>query len=851
MADLATAYVQIIPSAEGIKGRLTELLGGEAETAGRSAGSKLGGIVGGTMKTVASAGIAAVGAASAAMGAFGKEAVGVGMNFDSAMSQVAATMGYSVEELNTQGSEASETYNKLRQFAQEMGSATAFSASEAADALNYMALAGYDADTSMQMLPNVLNLAAAGGIDLASASDMVTDAQSALGLSLAETSTMVDQMAAASSKSNTSVAQLGEAFLTIGATARNLSGGTQELSTMLGVLADNGIKGAEGGTHLRNMILSLQSPTDTGAALLEQLGVAVYGADGNMRSLIDIVGDLQTGMEGMDQASKDAVIGGIFNKTDLASVNALVGTSSERFAELGDVINNASFNMQDIENALVDSGVAWEQYADLAWMAGGEGISDLTDQIIYNVREQGLSVAETADFIASEYDMSMDDAVKAVKSVSEALDETKGAAENMANTQLDNLSGDVTLFQSALEGAKIAVSDKLTPTLREFVQLGSSGLGTVTEAFREGGLEGAMGAAGEWLSTLVRTAVDYLPMIVAAALQLIGAFGQGLIDNLPLIMSATMEIMGMIFSGIVGALPDIFTSATSIILTLIQGITGSIPDLIPTALSVVMAISDGIIENLPLILEAGLELLLAVVSGIVDNLDQLVFSVLMIISKIVTTLIEHLPQLLDTGFQLILGLIKGLVKAIPDLIMAIPMMIAAIVDGFINVDWPQVGNDILSGIGSGIKAGAQKLVDSAKQVAKDALDGVKNFLGIHSPSRVFRDEVGKMLDLGLAEGLEQNTAPIQKAMEGVAELTEEPLTAKVRGMGAVAGGIRGNMDLSQNPALEDLLELVMEIYELLMNRKENITVSVNLRGKEIRREIYNAEDVRDLRNGGR
>ena len=154
-------------------------------------------------------------------------------------------MGYSVEELNTAGSEAAETYSQLRSFAMEMGATTAFSATEASNALNYMALAGYDAETSMAMLPNVLNLAAAGGIDLASASDMVTDAQSALGLTLDETSVMVDQMAMAASKSNTSVAQLGEAFLTVGGTAKNLAGGTTELSTMLGVLADNGIKGSE------------------------------------------------------------------------------------------------------------------------------------------------------------------------------------------------------------------------------------------------------------------------------------------------------------------------------------------------------------------------------------------------------------------------------------------------------------------------------------------------------------------------------------------------------------------------------------------------------------------------------
>lgn len=248
-------------------------------------------------------------------------------DFDSKMSEVAATMGTTTDSIG-----------ELRDFAREMGATTAFSASEAAEAMNYMALAGYNTTDIMSMLPTVLNLAAAGGIDLASASDMVTDAQSALGLTMDETTTMVDQMAKASSKSNTSVAQLGEAILTIGATARNVSGGTQELATVLGVLADNGIKGAEGGTHLRNIMLSLQDAAENGSVKFGDFSVSIYDADGNMRSMVDIIGDIQGGMEGMTQESKDAITSGVFNKTDLAAVNALLGTSKDRFDELGSAI---------------------------------------------------------------------------------------------------------------------------------------------------------------------------------------------------------------------------------------------------------------------------------------------------------------------------------------------------------------------------------------------------------------------------------------------------------------------------------------------------------------------------------
>lgn len=147
----------------------------------------------------------------------------------------------------------------LSELVKKMGAETAFSAKKCVEALNYLALAGYDTQQMCDTLPTVLNLAAAGGIDLAAASDMVTDAMSALGMGVDKAEMMVDQMAKTASTTNTSVAQLGEGILTIGATAKSVKGGTAELNTALGILANNGIKGAEGGTHLRNVILFLQT----------------------------------------------------------------------------------------------------------------------------------------------------------------------------------------------------------------------------------------------------------------------------------------------------------------------------------------------------------------------------------------------------------------------------------------------------------------------------------------------------------------------------------------------------------------------------------------------------------------
>ena len=167
----------------------------------------------------------------------GTAAVATAANFESSMSQVQATMGISKDAMSEVNGETVNTMDTLSALAKQMGSETAFSASECAEALNYLALAGYSTQEMCDTLPTVLNLAAAGGIDLASASDMVTDAMSALGMGTDEATTMVDQMAKTSSTTNTSVAQLGDAILTIGATAKSVKGGTAELNTALGILA--------------------------------------------------------------------------------------------------------------------------------------------------------------------------------------------------------------------------------------------------------------------------------------------------------------------------------------------------------------------------------------------------------------------------------------------------------------------------------------------------------------------------------------------------------------------------------------------------------------------------------------
>lgn len=691
----------------------------------RGAAEKFGGALKSGLATAAKVGAAAVTVATAAVTAFAKSSIDVGMEFDKSMSQVAATMGKSMDELNSEVATvelSTGTFTgTLREFAQEMGAKTAFSATEAASALNYMALAGYNTEQSMQALPNVLNLAAAGGIDLASAADMVTDAQSALGLSMDESAELVDKMAMASSKSNTSVAQLGDAILTVGGTAKNLAGGTTEMATALGILADNGIKGAEGGTALRNIILSLGAPTDKAAEALEAMGVKVYDAAGNMRPLNETFSDLDAALSTMTQGEQTQVLNTIFNKVDLKSVNALLDNTGERFDELSGYIDNAT-----------------------------------------------------------------------------------GSAQKMADTQLDNLAGDITLFKSALEGAKIVISDQLTPSLREFVQFGSNSITKITDAFKEGGLSGAVEAAGEVLSELTTMIITGAPKMIAAGIKLLSALGEGLLENLPELAESALEIILMLAEAFIDALPEIVKAGVEIISTLALGIAEALPELIPAAVDAILQIVESLTDpdTLGMLVDAAIQIMIALAIGLVQALPNLIEAIPEIIKNLIQAFVENAPKLAVAALELIMVLGEGLIAAIPQLLAYIVEIPAAIIGGIKDglAGLADIGPQIIEGLVDGIKKMGKWLEDQISGFFGGIVDGVKDLLGIHSPSRVFAG-IGENMALGLGAGWDNEFSSLKNRIEndmnfGTASIDFEQSGLAASNRSVVSGLLSGMQEFS-------------------------------------------------------
>lgn len=471
--------------------------------------------------------VAAVGAVTGAIKDMAETAINVGSSFESAMSQVAATMGISVEDIES----GSEAYQLLSDSAKQCGATTKYSASEAAEALNYLALAGYSAEKSAETLPKVLNLAAAGGLDLATASDMVTDAMAALSLGTSDLDKYIDEMAVTSQKSNTSVRQLGEATL---AAAGAVSSAGVDLETMnaeLGVLANNGIKGAEGGTHLRNVLLSLASPTSSAADALELLGVkTVDDVSGNMRDLSGILYDLNAAMENMGSAEKTRMISAIFNKTDIAAVNALLkGTAGEfdylkRQIELSNgaakdmadtMNNNLAGKVTILQSALEGLGISAYEVFDENLKKGVDAATEAVGKLDESIKngDLGTSLASFSDAVSELMDKAIDAAMDALPKLIDGLTFVIDHMEEIIAVGEGVVTGFVTFKVATTAVGLLNAAVALLPASLELAAIKQAALNAVQAISPMGALAVAAGALVTGLTLLFDKTGNYTPRV--------------------------------------------------------------------------------------------------------------------------------------------------------------------------------------------------------------------------------------------------------------------------------------------------------------------------------------------------
>lgn len=261
--------------------------------------------------------------------------------FESAMSQVQATMGLTADSTSELNGQTVNTMDSLSSLAKQMGAETKFSATEAAEAINNMAMAGYDVNEIYGALPEVLNLASAGALDLDYATQLAANGLNVMGYGTDRLSELSNKLAVTASSAYGSVSDFGEGLLVAGGAAKSANLDFTDIFTTLGILGDAGISAAEGGTKLRNVILSLYAPTDTAAEELNTLGIQTQDANGNVRDFQDVLKDLSGALDGLSESDRLNAINTIFNKADIAGVNALLSNCTDRWDELSSTIDNA------------------------------------------------------------------------------------------------------------------------------------------------------------------------------------------------------------------------------------------------------------------------------------------------------------------------------------------------------------------------------------------------------------------------------------------------------------------------------------------------------------------------------
>lgn len=694
---------------------------------------------------------AAVGAASAAVTALGGYAVSVGKDFESSMAQVIATMGVTKDTVV----DGVNSYELLEKAAADAGETTTFSASEAADALNYLALAGYDAAKAADALPSVLDLAAAGGLDLAYASDLATDAMAALGIEATgdNLTRFGDQMAKTASKANTSVAQLGEAILTVGGTAKSLAGGTAELNAALGVLANRGIKGAEGGTALRNVILALSAPTDKAAEELENLGVQAFDAEGDLRPLNDIFKDLDDSLSGMSEGEKTQVLNEIFNKVDLKSAQALLAGCGAEFSDLSSEISNCDGAMSQMAETMNDTlegdlkslsskaeafGISIyeglnEPLRELA-QKGGEYISQLTaafkDGGFDGLAESFGSVAADALTTLSGYIPKLVDmGVSLVQSLVSGISENSGQiAESLVSALNSLLTG---IFEISDDMIKLGF-DLALQMLQGFAEA----LPTILE-------DGA-----SFISTLIDTITCATPKLIPIAIEIINTLKKSLTDNLPKLVSGLFEVTYTIIEALTQ--PELMTSlvecAIAIVSALVEGLIEAAPIVYEHMPKIIENIFGILTELAPILAEAGRDLIGQLINGAKKTAPLLLEA----IGEIVFLLVNEIRRYFSEIFAFAVDFWTDFATDALSFLSELPGKLGKILDKVINT----------------ISTWASDITIKAKEAAAEFVTGAITFLN------EFPDKLGEMLGKALGNVARWAVEITEKAKETASEFIE-------------------------------------------------------------------------------
>ena len=514
--------------------------------------------------SIAEKGLKATGAILAgtatAIGAIGAASVKVGSDFEASMSKVAAISGATGDDLKA-----------LTDKAKEMGATTKFSASESADALQYMAMAGWKTEDMLNGLEGIMNLAAASGEDLATTSDIVTDALTAFGLSAEDSTHFADVLAQASSNANTNVGMMGETFKYVAPVAGALGYTAEDTALAIGLMANSGIKASQAGTSLRSIMSRMAKPTKEVQGAMDKLGVSLTDSNGNMKSLNEVMGDLRNGFAGLSEAEAAEMAAALGGQEAMSGLLAIVNASDDDFDKLSDAIyscDGAAKRMADtmndnlqgqitiLKSGLEGLGISLYENMEAPLKEVVKEAQNMVQQLQDAFNNGGLDslVTKAGEVMA-----------QIVTEVAQAAPKLIGTAENLVGSFIQGIVDHKSEFASA--GATM-VAELVRAIMDVAGDMWSAGIYLFTEflqAMTDHSEE--MGQSfGEMISKIGEAVQTNLPLIIQAAKDFVAGFCQGLSEEFPGVSALLdgffqgfLDTAGDIVQGIVDLIGDIFS----------------------------------------------------------------------------------------------------------------------------------------------------------------------------------------------------------------------------------------------------------------------------------------------------
>ena len=332
-----------------------------------------------------------------------------------------------------------------------------------------------------------------------------------------------------------------------------------------------------------------------------------------------------------------------------------------------------------------------------------------------------------------------------------------------------------------------------------------NGSGTIQELVETGitAIENIVNAAGALLPDIVQSIADAtpqiieginqifpqilqllsenLPIILSSVGQLLSALLQAIIEYIPQLVPIAIQLIESFISGLASMMPQLLEMGITLLTELMKGLTQMLPEIIPIAIDCILNFVDTLLDNIDQLIDAGIELIMALADGLIDALPKLIDKIPTIIDKLINAITNNLPKIIQAGITLIIKMAEGLIKAIPQLVSKIPQIIASIVNGlgqgFSKMN--EVGKNLIEGLWNGIKNVKNWIFDKIKGFCSGIIDSVKGLFGIHSPSKIFADEIGQNLGLGLGKGFNDSLKSVYKDMENAVEHENAKLTSNL------------------------------------------------------------------------